>query len=35
VLSVRGEDLRALAVLAETSPDELVAELRAEGVIAN
>ncbi len=32
VLSVRGEDLRALAVLHESTPSELVAELRELGV---
>jgi transcriptional regulator with XRE-family HTH domain len=32
VLSVRGEDLRALAVLHESTPGELVAELRELGV---
>jgi transcriptional regulator with XRE-family HTH domain len=33
VLSVRSDDLRALAVIHESSPDELVAELRQLGVI--
>jgi transcriptional regulator with XRE-family HTH domain len=33
VLSVRSDDLRALAVIHESSPDELVAELRELGVI--
>jgi transcriptional regulator with XRE-family HTH domain len=33
VLSVRGDDLRALAVIHESSPYELVAELRQLGVI--
>jgi transcriptional regulator with XRE-family HTH domain len=33
VLSVRGEDVRALAVIHESSPDELVAELRELGVL--
>jgi transcriptional regulator with XRE-family HTH domain len=33
VLSVRGEDLRALAVMAETTPDGLLAELRVNGML--
>jgi transcriptional regulator with XRE-family HTH domain len=33
VLSVRGEDVRALAVIHESSPDELVTELRELGVL--
>jgi transcriptional regulator with XRE-family HTH domain len=33
VLSVRGDDVRALAVIHETSPEELVAELRELGVL--
>jgi transcriptional regulator with XRE-family HTH domain len=33
VLSVRGEDVRALAVIHEASPDELVTELRELGVL--
>jgi transcriptional regulator with XRE-family HTH domain len=33
VLSVRSEDVRALAVIHESSPDELVAELRELGVL--
>jgi transcriptional regulator with XRE-family HTH domain len=34
VLSVRGEDLRALSVLVDATPDELVGDLREAGVIA-
>jgi transcriptional regulator with XRE-family HTH domain len=33
VLSVRNEDLRALAVIHETSPEALTEELRREGVL--
>ncbi len=33
VLSVRSEDLRALAVIHETTPETLVEELRREGVL--
>jgi transcriptional regulator with XRE-family HTH domain len=33
VLSVRGDDIRALAVIHEATPDELVAELRELGVL--
>ncbi len=33
VLSVRGDDLRALAVLAETTPEDLLTELRASGML--
>lgn len=33
VLSVRGEDVRALAVIHEASPDELIDELRELGVL--
>jgi transcriptional regulator with XRE-family HTH domain len=33
VLSVRGDDVRALAVIHGSSPDELVAELRELGVL--
>lgn len=35
VLTVRSEDLRALAVVAGTSPDELAGELRAAGCLAS
>ncbi|MBW3661492.1 MAG: transcriptional regulator [Actinobacteria bacterium] len=34
MLSVRGEDLRALAVIMETNPDALLSDLRAAGIIA-
>jgi transcriptional regulator with XRE-family HTH domain len=33
VLSVRGEDVRALAVIQEVTPDALLAELREQGVL--
>jgi transcriptional regulator with XRE-family HTH domain len=33
VLSIRGEDLRALSVLHGGSPDDLIAELRSAGAI--
>jgi transcriptional regulator with XRE-family HTH domain len=33
VLSIRGEDLRALAVIQDTAPAQLVEELRAAGVV--
>lgn len=33
LLSIRGDDLRALAIILETSPDSLVDELRAAGVL--
>lgn len=35
VLTIRGEDLRALSVIYGTSPDELVFRLEDEGVLAN
>lgn len=35
VLSIRGEDLRALAVIHDSTPDELLTELRANGVISD
>ncbi|MFP4311165.1 MAG: transcriptional regulator [Nitriliruptoraceae bacterium] len=35
VLSVRNEDLRALAVIHETSPEALTEELRREGVLGS
>lgn len=35
VLTIRGEDLRALSVIYGTSPDELVVRLEDEGVLAN
>lgn len=35
LLSIRGDDLRALAVIMETSPEELVDELRHAGVLAD
>jgi transcriptional regulator with XRE-family HTH domain len=34
VLSIRGEDLRALAVIHDSTPDQLVEELRTQGVVA-
>ena len=33
LLSIRGDDLRALAIILETSPDSLVEELREAGVL--
>lgn len=33
VLSIRGEDLRALAVIHDSTPDQLVEELRTSGVV--
>jgi transcriptional regulator with XRE-family HTH domain len=33
MLSIRGEDLRALSVMHDGSPDELITELRAAGAI--
>ncbi len=33
VLSIRGEDLRALAVIQETTPSELVDELQRNGIL--
>jgi len=33
MLSVRGDDMRALAVIMATTPDELITMLRAEGVL--
>lgn len=33
LLSVRSEDVRALAVIRETTPQELLAELRAAGIL--
>jgi phosphoribosylpyrophosphate synthetase len=35
VLSIRGEDLRALAVIHESTPDDLLDELRANGAISD
>ncbi len=34
LLSMRGDDLRALAVIMDTTPDSLVEELRTAGVLA-
>jgi transcriptional regulator with XRE-family HTH domain len=33
VLSIRSEDLRALSVIHDSTPDELIAEFRATGVL--
>lgn len=35
VLSVRADDLRALAVIMGTNPDDLIEDLRAAGIIAD
>ncbi len=35
MLSIRGEDVRALAVIMDTSPDDLVDELRSAGVLSD
>lgn len=35
VLSIRGEDLRALAVIHDSTPEQLLDELRAQAVVAD